>query len=74
MKSLASKRAGDGAVGTDQREIESQLLSNGKGESVAATGGEDDFDTLLMGTLEGRQISRRNLELRVEQSTVDVDG
>jgi len=38
VEGFSAKGASNGAVGTDQPEIESQLLSDGQGKSVAASG------------------------------------
>ena len=74
VESFSGKGAGDGAVGADQPEIKSQLLSDGQGKGVAASGDQDDLDALGMRAPEGREIGFGNLKFRVEQGAVDVDG
>ena len=72
VKSFAGERASDGAVGADEPEIEAELLGDGKSESVAASGDEDDFDAGGVGAAQRGEIVRRNLELRVEEGAVDI--
>ena len=56
MKCFARERAGDCTVGTDQPEVEAELLGDGQSEGVAASGDEDDFDPGGVGSTQGRQI------------------
>ena len=74
VESFSGERAGDGAVGTDQPKIEPQLLSDGQGKGVAASGDQDDLDALGVCVPEGCEIGRGNLEFRVEQGAVNIDG
>ena len=74
MEGFSGKRPGDGAIGTDQPEIESQLLSDGQGEGVAASGDQDDLDALGVHAPECGEIGLGNLKFRVEQGTVNIDG
>jgi hypothetical protein len=49
-------------------------LGDREGEGVAASGDEDDFDALGVGTAESGQVGVRNFELGIEQCAVDIDG
>jgi hypothetical protein len=74
VKGFASQRSGDGAIRADQPEIKSQLLSDGQGKGVAASGDQDDLDALAMRAPERCKIGLGNLEFRIEQGAVYVDG
>src|SRR5712692_3229682 len=74
VESFSGEGAGDGAIGTDQPEIKSKLLSDGQGEGVAASGDEDDLDALGVRVSEGCELGFGNLEFGVEQGTVNIDG
>ena len=74
MKGLARQGARDRPVRADDPQIESQLLHNGQGKSVAASRDHDDFDPFRMGPAQGRHIGGRDLKFRVQQSAVDIDG
>ena len=74
MESFAGERAGDGAVGADEPEIEAELLGDGESESVAASSDEDDFDAGGVGAAQRGEIVRGNLELRIEEGAVDIGG
>lgn len=41
---------------------------------MTTAGTEDDFNTILVRLLEGGKISSRNLQLRVQQRSIDIDG
>ena len=74
MEGFSAERARYRAVGADQPEIEPELLCDGQGEGVAASGDEDDFDAGSVRATEGGQIAVGNLELWIEQRAVDVGG
>ncbi len=74
VESFAGKRAGDGAIGADEPEIEAELLGDGQGEGVAASGDEHDLDAGGVGAAQRGEIVGRNLELRIEKGAVDIGG
>ena len=74
VKKLAFQRTRNCAVRADQRYIDAQHFRNGQSERVTASSDECDFDSQFVRTSQGEDISRRNLELRVEQSAIDIDG
>src|SRR6202043_2821527 len=47
MKSFTGERPRNGAVRTDQAEVEAQLLRNRQGKLVPPPGYQDDFDALF---------------------------
>src|SRR5208282_4469531 len=73
VKCYSSERSGDGAVGADQPEIESQLLRDGQGEGVAASSDQDDLNALRVHSPESREIGFGNLKFRVEQGPVNIN-
>src|SRR5450759_1553992 len=74
VESFSGEGAGDGAVRTDQPEIESQLLGDGQGKGVAAPRDQDDLDALGVRASEGCEIGFGNLKFRVEQGAVNING
>jgi len=74
VEGFSRERAGDGAVGADEPEIEAELLSDGEGEGVAASGDEDDFDAGGVGAAEGGEVVGGDLELGIEEGAVDIGG
>ena len=74
VKGLAAQRTRDGAVRTDKPEIEPKLLGDGEGESVAASGYENDLDTRGMGAAQGGEIRFGYFELWVKEGAVDIGG
>ncbi len=74
MKGFSGERAGYGAVGADEPEIEAELLGDGQGEGVAAAGDEDDFDSGGVGAAKGCEVVGGDFELRVEEGAVDIGG
>jgi len=65
VEGFAAERAGDGAVGADEPEIETKLLGDGESEGVAASGDEDDFDGRRVGAAEGGEIWLGYFELGI---------
>ena len=63
MESFSGERAGYGAVRADEPEIETELLSDGQGEGVAASGDQHDFDAGIMGATQGGQIVAAKSEI-----------
>jgi hypothetical protein len=74
VESFSGKGAGNGAIRSDQQEIESQLLSDGQGKGVAAAGDQDDLYASGVSPSKGCEIGSGNLEFGVEQGPVNVDG
>lgn len=74
MESFAGERAGDGAVGADEPEIEAKLPGDGKSKSVAASGDEHDFNAGGVSAAESFEVIWRNLELGIEEGAVDIGG
>ena len=74
MKTIACDRTRDRTVGADQPKGESKLLGNRQGEGMSAPGNQQDLYTVFMGLAQSLKICLRDVELRVEQSTVNVDG
>ncbi len=74
VEGFSGQRPRDGAIGTDQPEIESQLLRDGQGESVAASRDQDDLDALGVDAAKGCEIGLGNLKFRIEQGAVNIDG
>jgi len=74
VESFSGERASDCAVGADEPESKSELFGDGEGESVAASGDEDDLDAGGMGAAEGCEVVGRDLELWVEEGAVDIGG
>jgi len=74
VESFAGEGSGDGAVGADEPEIETELLRDGQGEGVAASGDQDDFDAGGVGAAEGGQVIWGDFEFGVEQGAVDIGG
>jgi len=72
MKGFAAQRAGNGAIRTDEPQIEAKLLGNWQRKRVAASGDENDFDAGMVGATQGGEIFGRNLKVRVQQRPVDI--
>ena len=56
MKSLTRERPSDGAIRADQPEIEAQLLGDRQGKLVPPPGHQYDFNALLVGAAQRRQV------------------
>jgi hypothetical protein len=50
------------------------LLRDGQGESVPASGDQNDLDAFGVHAPEGGEIGPGNLKFRVEQGAVNIDG
>ena len=74
MKGLAGQRARNGAIGTDQPQIEPKLLCDGERECVTSARHENDFDPLRVSRAQRRQVSVGNLKFRIQQSAIDING
>src|SRR5581483_4829707 len=74
MKRLAAQRSGDRAIGTDQPQIEAQLLRDGQRKGMPPAGDQHDFDAGRMRLSQGRQIALGDLILRIKQRAVNVGG
>jgi len=74
MERLIVKRASDGSIRTDQPQIEAELLCHWQGECVPAAGDENHFDSALLCPPKRIDVGFRDMELRVEQGAVDIDG
>ena len=68
--------ADDGAIGADDGGggLQVQVAEDLHGETVAAAGRDDDFDTGGFGELEGGEVTGTYFAGGVEQSPVEVDG
>ena len=74
MKAVSCQRPRDSAIRTDDPKIKPKLLCNGSSKSVAAARDQHDLNPLLMDAAQRSQVSLGNLELRVEQSAVNING
>ena len=74
MEELSGGRAGDSAIGTDEGDIEAECVSDWQREIVPAACHQSDLDSRGVGAGKSFHVGGRDLELGVEQGTVDVDG
>jgi len=72
VKSISGKRACHGAIGTDEPQVEAELLGDRESEGVAAPGNENDFDARGVGAAQGGEIWFGYFELGIEQCAVDI--
>jgi hypothetical protein len=74
MEVVAIEGTRNRAVGADKRHIEAQHFCDWKRKRVATTRDECYLDSQFVRTAQGGDIGCRNLELRVEQGAIDIDG
>ena len=74
VESLSCAGTYQGAIGTDEPDRYAKLLGHRQGVIVAASGGQNDFNAIGMGVLQGGEVARRYPELRVKQGAVNIDG
>ena len=67
--------AGDGAVGADEDRgvVEAERAQDAHGEAVAASGGDDELDSVGLGCAEGGEVARADAAVVAEQGAVHVD-
>jgi hypothetical protein len=66
---------GDRAVGADEDGVvvEAERAQNAHGEAVAASGGDDELNSVGVGGVEGTEVARADASVVAEQSAVHVD-
>ena len=66
---------GDRAVGADEDGVvvETERAQNAHGEAVAASGGDDELNSVGVGGVEGTEVARADASVVAEQSAVHVD-
>jgi len=74
MKALSSQRARDRPIRTDQPKIEAKLLRDGQCKRMAASSNQRDFDANFVHFVQCLKIKIRNVELRVKQGAIDING
>ncbi len=73
MKQFTIRTARHGAVGTDQGDIEAKCAGHRQSKSVPSASNESDLDALGVCACQSFEIGLGYLELRVQESAVDVD-
>src|SRR5580700_239268 len=74
VKCLSRERPRDRAVRADQPQIKPKLLRDRQSKRMTTAGDQDNFNSRGMSPPQCAQIILGNLELRIEQRTVDISG
>src|SRR5271166_1690864 len=74
VKHFTARRAGHCAVGADEPQVEAQRLRDWERELVSAACPQDDLNAGLMGTTQGIQVGRGDLDFGVQERAIDIDG
>src|SRR6185312_2445264 len=65
-------RAGNGAIRTDQAELEAELLGYRHRESVTTSGDQDHVDSRLVCAAKSFEIGSRDVQSGIDEGAIDV--